>query len=249
MSVRFWSIVIPLVVIAGGVFIIYLDYSEQQASQSPNLPQHDTDHAHEGGADTAGYDAEVTEPDSADLARILEVEEAIESTDNTSLKIAYYGEIIQTYMKYDRLDGAGDAGHRLAELTDEPDDWVNAGDWFYAWLEDEPNRNREFYFASRAAQAYGRALEHRPDDYELRTDKAAALVASGDPEQAINELEKALEINPEYLDANYNLGVILHQTGSKDESISYLRRSIELAEGTDRQEVVERFIDENEVAL
>ncbi len=255
MSLRFWSIVIPILVIAAGAIIIYMDYSDQQEQQSatPNLPEHDHVHEEEldatAGSDTAGYESEVTEPDSADLARILEIEEAIEETDNTSLKIAYFGEIIQRYMEYDRLDGAGDAGIRLAELSEEPDDWINAGDWFFAWLDKEPNRTRAFYFASRAAQAYGRALEDRPDDYELRTDKAAALLESGNPERAEEELKAALEVNPEYLDANYNLGVILHQTGSKDESISYLRRSIELAEGTDRQEVVEQFIEENDITL
>ncbi len=251
MSIRFWSILIPVVVVAGAAIFIYLDYSEHQTGGLAEEDFHQHVHAEQSDAegDTGEYETSIQEPDSSDLARILEIEEELDQTDNRSLKIAYYGEIIQRYMKYDRLDGAGDAGYRLAALTDELDDWVNAGDWFYAWLDQEPNENRRYYFASRAAEAYGRALEITPSDYGLRTDKAAALVASGNAERAAEELKLALEENPDHLDANYNLGVILHQMGSKDESISYLRRSVDLAEGTDRQEVVERFISEHDVAL
>lgn len=240
-----------MVVVAGAVILIYLDYSEHQTGGTAVEDFHQYEYGEQSGTeDDAGeYETSIPEPDSSDLARILEIEEELDQTDNRSLKIAYYGEIIQRYMKYDRFDGAGDAGYRLAGLTGELEDWVNAGDWFYAWLDQEPNQNRRYYFASRAAEAYGRALELTPSDYGLRTDKAAALVAAGNPERAAEELKLALEENPDYLDAHYNLGVILHQMGSKDESISYLRRSVELAEGTNRQEIVERFISEHDVAL
>ncbi len=252
MSLKFWSIAIPVAVVIAGAVVIYLDYSDRSDPQ----PQHDIGHYHEqdtydhdSSYDTSAAETALQEPDSADMARILEIEEEIEQSGNTSLQIAYYGEMIQIYMDNDRLDAAGDAGYRLAELTDEKDDWINAADWFYTWLDEEPNETRRFYFAARAASAYANALEKNPQDYELRTDKAAALIAAGQPEEAKEHLELALEENSDYLDANYNLGVILYRMGSIDESISYLRRSNELAQGTERQAMVEEFLDQNDISL
>lgn len=252
MSLKFWSILIPALIITAGGVLIYFDYSSQQGAEE--LSEFERYHGqqpadHEHTRDTLANQSALPEPDSLQMDRILRIEEEIDQTDNTSLKVAYYGEMIQIYIDSDRLDAAGDAGYRLAELTREADDWINAGDMFYSWLDDEPNESRRYYFAARAAEAYKRAVEQKPDDYELRTDKAAALIAAGEPEQAETELKKALDANEDYLDANYNLGVILYNRGSKDQSISYLKRSVELAQNTERQAMVEQFIEENDITL
>lgn len=252
MSLKFWSLVIPVVVVITGAVVIYLDYSDRsQTGPQLDISQYHggEEYANDSDYDTSAAESALQEPDSVDMARILEIEEQLEQTDNTSLQIAYYGEMIQIYMDNDRLDAAGDAGYRLAELTDDKDDWINAGDWFYTWLDEEPNDTRRFYFAARAASAYANAVDKNPQDYEIRTDKAAALIAAGQPEKAKEHLKLALEENPDYLDANYNLGVILYRMGSIDESISYLKRSNELAQGTDRQAMVEQFLDQNDISL
>ena len=257
MSLRFWIVAIPGLIIVLGAFVIILDYYDRDAQESriaDGMHQHEHDQSGEGNREETDRDGSeeeraLNEPDSASLARLLEIEEELEQTDNESLKIAYLGEMIHIYMENDRLDAAADAGYRLAELTGEYEDWKNAGDWFYNWLEEEPNDTRRAYFANRAAQAYQQALNAEPDNYELRTDKAAALNAAGKSDSAKQELRRAIEANPDYLEANYNLGVILHQTGSKEESISYLRRSAELAQGTEREAAVQEFINRRDISL
>ena len=50
----------------------------------------------------------------------------------------------------------------------------------------------------------------------------------GKYEQAISELQKGIEIDPQHADAHYNLGLIYHTQGKLDDAITKYRKTIEL---------------------
>jgi tetratricopeptide (TPR) repeat protein len=62
-------------------------------------------------------------------------------------------------------------------------------------------------YAQRAITYYEGYLAEHPDDVLVRTDMAAMYFYSGATDRAIQEATKVLEIEPDHIGANYNLGI------------------------------------------
>lgn len=226
-----------LAVIAAGLLIYFDSQQQNQGTQSDLLTHHSHTHSLP------------EQPSEADLARILEIEKLLEEIDDARLAIAYLGEIAQINVRYQRFDGAGDAISRLAMVTNNPDDWINAGDFFYAWLEKEEKLERQFHFASRAISAYLQALELRPSDPNVYATIGAVYGHMADYTNAEEFLSRALSLDSNHLYANFNMGVILQESGNKIKSISYLNRSLELAKDTEYHETIRQYLRRTEIQM
>ncbi|MEX0778434.1 MAG: tetratricopeptide repeat protein [Balneolales bacterium] len=234
-------VIIPLLVIAVLIGVIYVDSLER--SEANDVESVEPEQHHSPGRS----DAE--EPDTEDMERILHIEKQLEEIDNEHLAIAFYGELIQIYIENDRLDGAAEAAGRMAGLTGEFEDWKNAGDWYHQWVLRESDPELIHYHSHNAVEMYEAALAVDSTNARVRTDVAVEYMRLGESGPAIRHLETVLSGNPDNFEANYNLGVILHQTGSKDKSISYLKRSLELAGGTENEEKVQSFLQQIEINI
>ena len=62
---------------------------------------------------------------------------------------------------------------------------------------------------AEAAALYGRALEIRPDNVDVRSDRGGALLQSQHPDEAIQELQAALAKEPTHPQALFIFGVAL----------------------------------------
>jgi len=121
-----------------------------------------------------------------------------------------------------RLVLAGEARSRLGtapttpeghpEVTDE--DMLAMFQQALATAPDDPElltRYATFLFDIRrfsdAAETFGRILNHTPANAEVRTYMATALYAAGDRARAVEELETALESDPNQILALHNLAL------------------------------------------
>ncbi len=96
----------------------------------------------------------------------------------------------------------------------------------YQYLNNEPKWVESF---AAAIEPYGKVLESKPDNVDIRVDRAVAAFWSGNLELAGEEFERALEINPNHLNANYNYGVFLFFGLNRPaEAISRFARVLEL---------------------
>lgn len=59
-----------------------------------------------------------------------------------------------------------------------------------------------------------------------------ALVIDGEHEEAIVELDKAIELDPEYADAYYNRGLAYNNSGEIAKAISAYEKCVELSNAT-----------------
>ena len=50
----------------------------------------------------------------------------------------------------------------------------------------------------------------------------------GSADEAITWYQKALKLNPQFVDALYNLGSIYHQKGQLDEAVGYYEKALQL---------------------
>jgi len=62
-------------------------------------------------------------------------------------------------------------------------------------------------FAQKAIEYYGRYLEQRPDDNDVRTDLSAMHFYAGATDKSIQEATEVLDANPDHIQANFNLGI------------------------------------------
>ena len=71
---------------------------------------------------------------------------------------------------------------------------------------------------AEAEAAFQKALELRPSDPLLLTNRAIALNQKGEIEPAVDLLRRALELDPDYPSAHYNLGLIESRRGNFEEA-------------------------------
>ncbi len=151
----------------------------------------------------------------------------------------------QALLQAGRLAEAHEAYARLVHAgCMKGDDWYNLG-----WL-----RHRLGESAA-AFEAYGLALQHGADGVpEILLNRSVLLAENlGRPQQALQETERALALDPAYLPAWLNLGNLHEQLGRRDEArgayAEALRRSPGHALALARASALARDDDEREDAV
>lgn len=80
-------------------------------------------------------------------------------------------------------------------------------------MKKEINRKLEFGILESLLEEMNEYERRCPADLEIFCQKAIYYFMLGETEQALYHLQKALEINPYYIDALYNMGIIYEQMG------------------------------------
>jgi len=81
------------------------------------------------------------------------------------------------------------------------------------------------------AELFAKGLAIDPDNVPARVSYARALYASGNADQAQEELEKVLETKPDDLLASFLMGILLQQKGQTEEAASYYRKTLAIDPG------------------
>ncbi|KAK9759461.1 hypothetical protein K7432_017546 [Basidiobolus ranarum] len=83
----------------------------------------------------------------------------------------------------------------------------------------------------KAVDCFQTALAYKPDDYLLWNKLGATLANSHEPSKAIDAYFNALEINPNYIRARYNLAVSCINLGQHKEAAEHLLQALALQSG------------------
>lgn len=110
-----------------------------------------------------------------------------------------------------------------------------------------PDALSDFYFeAGRFAEAagqYRKALKHNPDDADTYNDLGLALFYSGQKNEAIETLQKAAGLFPEYQRLQLSCGYVLMASGQSDEAKKFLEKAVELGADSDVGIEAEKFLE------
>ncbi|MCH8556305.1 MAG: hypothetical protein LAT84_00725 [Balneolia bacterium] len=240
-----WFLVFFVVAIAGLALVIYYDsrpdMQTAETQQTPSSQHHETfGQTSETYFDFHG-DVDVSSPESI-RGRISEIEERLSGMDAQSrAAIPFYGELMLLYQQLGRQDGAAEASRHIGLITNDPDDWWKAGLLNHQWAQRLTDQEGRDFFLLKSIEAYDEAvaLTQNPSLY---TDFSIALAAYGNEERAMELLESAIASDPEYFRAFLYAGMILYESDKKDESIAYIRRSIEKADSEDELEMIHTLI-------
>lgn len=151
----------------------------------------------------------------------------------------------------------------LTNLQSNPDDaesLLQMGNIYFDQAEQaqaEGNRPSQIRLAQQGVRYYERYLKIRPDDNGARADLASLLFYTGQSDEAIQEVSKVLQSEPDHVNANYNLGII-YWRGQRDlkGAADQMRRVIEITQKQADQQtlnqhaqvLLEQIIQEAEAA-
>lgn len=97
-----------------------------------------------------------------------------------------------------------------------------------------------------AAKRFEAFLERNPDDTGALTDLGSALLFQDKPDLAITAYQAALNKDPNFMQAHFNMGIAYQKQGNKDASIASLKRAMESATAPEERQHIENALAEVE---
>lgn len=241
-----WYLAFFGIAVIGLSVLIYIDMqSGKESAPGSSSSAHHSQGFGETTETFFDFHGELDVSDAAAVsARVAQIEQRLTEIDPLSRNaVPFYGELMLLHQRVGRLDGAAQASRHIAMIVNDPQDWWNAAMLNYNWAEtigDDALRN---HFLMLAAECFEEALQFTQNS-ELLTDYAVALASMNRDEAALGALEDAITNHDPYFRAFLAKGMILYQHNRIDESISYLKRSIEIAANDEEIQQVRSAIAE-----
>jgi len=97
----------------------------------------------------------------------------------------------------------------------------------------------------KAIAYYGKALELRPDDVNVRTDLGTAFWYTGDAQKALAEYEKSLKVDPKHPQTLFNVGLVKWQgLGDTAGAVAVWKKLLQLNPDFPQRAQVENLIQQ-----
>ena len=182
--------------------------------------------------------AEANQPDKAiELLNLCIRKDPFDPENFNYLGVAYYKKgnarsALENYHKALELD------HNYASVFN------NIGSLYLALYLSSKKQNRQAY--NLALENFNRALEIDPRLFAAYNGRGAAYKFANEVEKAITDWKQTIEINPNYLDAYFNIGVSYLDRGDKASALKYLllcRERFQAKLGAADRQQLARLID------
>ena len=184
-----------------------------------------------GGAFGGASQADVTtivDQEGVDLPDAIAEEadslETLAANAESTTRRGYREQLVNLYVGASAYGRAAIVQREMARSSDAVSDWRRTGDLFYSWMErvgqESGGRSPAIISIGReAVSAYRTVLERDPDNLDVRTDMATALLRSNDPMEGVNQINQVLEQDSTFVPARFNKGIALLWIGRFDQAI------------------------------
>ena len=151
---------------------------------------------------------------------------------------ALWANVGNTYSKLNQSAEALEAYEKaIAIAPEDPTLYQNLGGIYAAMGNTE--KAREVYEQAVKLSAYGDPKDAAINYYNM----GVTFINSGQTEEAVEALQKAIEADPGYAESYYQLGVCLLGTGQMEDSVKRLQHYMELAPDGPNAEVAKQLVD------
>ena len=228
-----------------GGFRSSLPTDEFEAHNQPADNAEETYFDVHGGVDFDDPDAITARIDTLEQSLLALGDEAAR---RSRAAVPYYGELILLYNRLGRFDGAAEASRHIAMIVNDPQDWWNAAAYYRQWAQRAQDEERYNHYMNRAADAYKEALR-LSNEAALKTDYAITLLALENEEEALELLETLIAQDTSLYRPFLYAGMILYEKGKKDESIAYIKRSVEKAATSAERDEITSIIQQTSIEI
>ena len=163
------------------------------------------------------------EVDDTVEAQVDSIQGVLESEEDDLMQQTLRQELINTYIGAGQLGLAAQKQKAMAEASDDPDAWRRTGDLLYSWMEQlgQGGSNEAIaQIAPHVVEAYEAVLEQEPNNLDVRTDMATALLQTQSPMRGVQEINRVLEEDPDHFQARFNKGIMQLYIGRVDEAVA-----------------------------
>lgn len=147
---------------------------------------------------------------------------AIEQEEESLMQQTIQQELVNLYIGIGDLGRAAQEQHAMATATNDPDAWRRTGDLLYSWMEQlgqGGTSNAIPQVAPHVVDAYQEVLDQEPDNLDVRTDMATAMLQTDQPMRGVDEINRVIEDDPEHFQARFNRGIMHLYIGRVDEAV------------------------------
>ncbi|PEN06768.1 hypothetical protein CRI93_09015 [Longimonas halophila] len=165
------------------------------------------------------YSPEVSESMAAQVDSLREAAESEEGIMRQTIQ----QEVVNAYIGAGHLGRAAQVQKTMAEDSGDPDAWRRTGDLLYSWMEQLGQGNTSNAIgqvAPHVVDAYERVLEQEPNNLDVRTDMATAMLQTNAPMRGVEQINRVLEEDPDHFQARFNKGIMQLYIGRVDEAVA-----------------------------
>jgi tetratricopeptide (TPR) repeat protein len=161
---------------------------------------------------------------ASEVALIQGMKDRLNRTSQSSKKIRLLDSLSTLFEVFNKYDSSAYYSELKAQLDPSYTSWVETGEAYYKAFSFAVGTDKAEFAAEKAREYFGKALQKKPSDPELKSKMAMTYVSSPEPMKGILMLREVLKENPDNRSALFNLGVLSMQSGQYDKAIERFER-------------------------
>jgi len=186
---------------------------------------------------TSNFDHGV-ELDENLLRQISHLRESLNNSEINEKSITFADSLVILFRQGGKLDSTAKYLEWKALNFPNEENMLNAGLGYYEAFGFAVDHNKLNYLGDKARTYLNQILENHPDRLDLKSKIAMTYVSSSNPMQGILMLREVVEIDPENVEAIFNLGLLSRQSGQFEKAVERFEKLISI----DKSNIQARFL-------
>lgn len=161
---------------------------------------------------------------------IADLRENLNNGEINEKSITFADSLVILFRESGKLDSAAKYLEWKALNFPNEENVLNAGLGYYEAFGFAVDRNKLNYLGDKTRTYLNQVFENHQDRYDLKSKIAMTYVSSSNPMQGILMLREIVELDPENIEAIFNLGLLSRQSGQFDKAVERFEKLISIEE-------------------
>lgn len=164
------------------------------------------------------------------LHQISHLRESLDNSEINKKSITFADSLVILFRQGGKLDSAAKYLEWKALNFPNEENLLNAGLGYYEAFGFAVDRNKLNYLGEKTRNYLNQILEKDTDRLDLKAKIAMTYVSSSNPMQGILMLREVVEVDPENIEAIFNLGLLSRQSGQYDKAVERFEKLVTIDE-------------------
>ena len=211
-------------------FLLFLLPKVVVENDQDNLASSPAQDAEEHSQEAASMFDHGVELDESLQNRISDLREKLNNSEINKKSITFADSLVVLFREGGKLDSAAKYLEWKAQNFPNEENVLNAGLGYYEAFGFAVDRNKLNYLGEKTRNYLNQVLKNHADRLDLKSKVAMTYVSSSNPMQGILMLREVVEIDPENIEAIFNLGLLSRQSGQYEKAVERFEKLVEIDE-------------------